>query len=229
MRGGRWCCGRARPRLRRRRSRSRCSFTRSPWRATGCVCWSSGSTRTPNSVKRTRWSYSSTSRASMGRSPRSTCCSRTRTTGSSGHAPNRAPEGGRVLPTPRQKEILEAVRSLTAERGAAPTLRDIASRVGLASVSTVHKHLALLEERGLLRRRRRRRRREIELLPEAQLGAAVEVPLLGRIVAGRPIQTGAGVPRGALPKDPVPGPRTYGLQGKGGSMLEGQVLDGDYI
>ena len=86
-----------------------------------------------------------------------------------------------MLPTPRQKEILEAVRSLTAERGAAPTLSEIASRVGLSSVSTVHKHLALLEERGLLRRRRRRRRREIELLPEAHLGSGVEVPLLGQI------------------------------------------------
>jgi len=133
-----------------------------------------------------------------------------------------------MLPTRRQKEILGAVRSLTAEHGRAPTLQEIASRVGLASVSTVHKHVELLEGRGLLRRRRGRRR-EIELLPEAHLGAAVEVPLLGRIVAGRPIETIAEDRRVALPRDMLRGSRAYVLQVKGDSMVEEQILDGDYV
>ena len=134
-----------------------------------------------------------------------------------------------MLPTRRQKEILEALRSLSAERGRAPTLLEIASRVGLSSVSTVHKHLGLLEERGLLRRRRRGGRREIDLLSPALLGAAVEVPLLGRIVAGRPIEAIVEERRVSLPKDLVRGARTYVLQVKGESMVEEQILDGDYV
>jgi len=134
-----------------------------------------------------------------------------------------------VLPTRRQKEILEAVLSLTAELGRAPTLLDIASRVGLASVSTVHKHLELLEARGLLRRRRKGRRREIELLPPGQAGAAVVVPVLGRVVAGRPIETVAEERLVGLPKDLVRGARTYVLQVRGDSMVQEQILDGDYV
>jgi len=134
-----------------------------------------------------------------------------------------------VLPTRRQKEILEAVRSLTAKLRRAPTLLDIASRVGLASVSTVHKHLELLEDRGLLRRRRRGRRREIELLPAGQAGAAVTVPLLGRVVAGRPIESIAEERMIGMPRSLVRGARSYVLQVRGDSMMEEQILDGDYV
>jgi len=134
-----------------------------------------------------------------------------------------------LLPTRRQKEILEAVRSLSAERGRTPTLAEIAGRAGLASVSTVHKHLELLEERGLLKRRRRGRRRGMELLPAARSGSAVEVPLLGRIVAGRPIETIAEQRTVALPKGLARGGRTYVLQVRGDSMAGEQILDGDYV
>jgi repressor LexA len=134
-----------------------------------------------------------------------------------------------VLPTRRQKDVLEALRSLAAERGRTPTLAEIAESTGLASVSTVHKHLRLLEQRGLLKRRRRGRRRGVDLLPAARSGSAVEVPLLGRIVAGRPIETIPEQRTVALPKDLAPGGRSYVLQVKGDSMTEEQILDGDYV
>ncbi len=134
-----------------------------------------------------------------------------------------------MLPTRRQKEILEAVRSLLAERGTTPTLAEIGRRSGLASVSTVHKHLELLEERGLLRRRRRGRRHALELLPQARSGSAVEVPLLGRIAAGRPIEAIPEERDVALPADLVRGRKTYVLQVTGDSMVQDQILDGDYV
>lgn len=134
-----------------------------------------------------------------------------------------------MLPTRRQKEILEAVRSLIAEHGEAPTLDAIARRVGLASVSTVHKHLELLQERGLLRRRRRGRRHVIEFSARATSGAAVEVPLLGRIAAGRLIEAIPDERSVALPRDLVRGGGTYVLQVTGDSMVQEQILDGDYV
>jgi len=134
-----------------------------------------------------------------------------------------------LLPTRRQKEIVEALRSLEAELGRTPKLLEIARRAGLASVSTVHKHLALLEARGLLKRRRRGRRRRLDLLPAASSGAAVEVPLLGRIAAGRPIEAIADPGAVALPAGLARGGRTYVLQVKGDSMVEEQILDGDYV
>ena len=134
-----------------------------------------------------------------------------------------------MLPTRRQKDILEAVRALMAERGTVPTLAEIARRAGLASVSTVHKHLELLQERGLLRRRRRGRRQGIELLPRSRSGSAVEVPLLGRIAAGRPIEAIPEERKVALPADLVRGGKTYVLQVTGDSMVQDQILDGDYV
>lgn len=134
-----------------------------------------------------------------------------------------------MLPTHRQKEILEAVRGLLAERGETPTLEQIARRSGLASVSTVHKHLELLQERGLLRRRRKGRRQAIELLPRARSGAAIEVPLMGTIAAGRPIEAVPEERAVALPADLVRGRRTYVLRVKGDSMADEQILDGDYV
>jgi len=134
-----------------------------------------------------------------------------------------------MLPTRRQKHILEAVRALLAERDETPTLEAIARRAGLASVSTVHKHLELLQERGLLRRRRKGRRQMIELLPRASSGTAIEVPLMGTITAGRPIEAVQDEQAVALPASLVRGSRTYVLRVKGDSMVGELIKDGDYV
>ena len=134
-----------------------------------------------------------------------------------------------MLPTRRQKHILEAVRALLAETGEAPTLEAIARRAGLASVSTVHKHLQLLQERGLLRRRRKGRRQLIELQPRASTGSAIEVPLMGTIAAGRPIEAIQEERAVALPASLVRGSGTYVLRVAGDSMIDEQIRDGDYV
>jgi repressor LexA len=131
-------------------------------------------------------------------------------------------------PTRRQKEILEHIRSFMAARGRTPSLSEIGSRCGLSSVATVHKHLVLLEERGLLRRRRGRRR-AIELLPAAFQAAAVEVPLAGSIAAGRPIEAIQETRAMTLPRALARRGRTYVLRVRGHSMLDEQIWDGDYV
>jgi repressor LexA len=55
--------------------------------------------------------------------------------------------------TARQRAVLEALRRLHDEHGFAPSLREVASEVGLASASSVHHHLRRLEARGLVERR----------------------------------------------------------------------------
>lgn len=131
-------------------------------------------------------------------------------------------------PTKRQKEILETIESFIAEKGYAPSLKEIARRCGLSSVATVHKHLALMQERGLLRREKSRRR-GIELTPAAPSAQAVEVPLLGTIAAGRPIEAVADASKVMLPRDMVRKGRTYVLRVRGDSMRDEQIRDGDYV
>jgi repressor LexA len=55
--------------------------------------------------------------------------------------------------TQRQREVLEALRRLHDQHGFAPSLREVASEVGLASVSSVHAHVVKLADRGLVERR----------------------------------------------------------------------------
>ncbi len=131
-------------------------------------------------------------------------------------------------PTRRQKEILDAIKDLMAETGRAPTLAEIARRCRLASVSTVHAHLGLLQERGFVRRRKSLRR-GIELRPLALTTGAVEVPLLGTIAAGQPIEAVPESTGVVIPRDLAGRGRTYVLRVRGDSMRDEQIRDGDYI
>jgi repressor LexA len=131
-------------------------------------------------------------------------------------------------PTRRQKEILDQIRSFIAEKGYAPSLAEIARRCGLSSVSTVHKHLTLMQERGLLRRRKSRRR-GIELLPVPSPAVATEVPLLGTIAAGQPIEAVADERTVAIPRELQGRGRTYVLKVRGDSMVDEQIRDGDLV
>src|SRR5258708_37804789 len=89
--------------------------------------------------------------------------------------------------TRRQKEILDYLGSHIAEHGYAPTIEEIGHHFGLSSLATVHKHLTNLQEKGLVKRAWNRSR-ALELVPSEGTVRAVEVPLLGRIAAGSPIQ-----------------------------------------
>jgi repressor LexA len=132
-------------------------------------------------------------------------------------------------PTRRQKAVLDAIQALLAETGKTPTLQEIARRCGLSSVATVHRHVTLLQERGILKRRRSRRR-SIELRPVARRTPAVDLPLLGAIAAGRPIEALVEEERAALPRELVRRPEeTFVLRVRGDSMRDEQILDGDLI
>jgi repressor LexA len=134
-----------------------------------------------------------------------------------------------MLPTRRQKAVLEAIKTHVAETGQMPTLHEIARRCGLSSVATVHRHIALLQERGLLRRRRSRRR-GIELRPAARCSPAVAVPILGKFAPGRPIEALSGAAPAAVPRDMVAKPADTFALIVGGDALRGeQILDGDVI
>jgi hypothetical protein len=68
-------------------------------------------------------------------------------------ASNRSEEGTLEDLTRRQRAVLEALRRLHDQHGFAPSLREVADEVGLASVSSVHAHVVTLTERGLVERR----------------------------------------------------------------------------
>lgn len=133
--------------------------------------------------------------------------------------------------TERQKEILEFIQDYRKERGIAPTHREICERFGFSSYGTAYKHLKLLQEKGFLRRDWNQKR-GIELLRAIPGGEGEhEIPFLGRIAAGRPIEAISGQERVAVPGH-LMSPRQgdhYVLRVVGESMIDEGILDGDFI
>src|SRR6187402_1076708 len=114
-----------------------------------------------------------------------------------------------MLPlTKRQREILDYLNDFIQQHGYAPTLEEIGTRFNLNSLATVHKHLTNLEEKGVIRRTWNHSR-AIELVSQRKPAAAVELPLLGRVAAGRPIEVLETTDHIAVPEDLVRRQNTY--------------------
>ena len=131
--------------------------------------------------------------------------------------------------TKRQREILDYLNEFIQQHGYAPSLEEIGRRFALSSLATVHKHLTNLQEKGFIRRSWNRSR-SVELLPSRGAGRAVEVPLLGYVAAGMPIEAVAGTESIAIPEALLSGKRdTYVLRVRGDSMIDEQIRDGDWV
>ena len=132
--------------------------------------------------------------------------------------------------TKRQKEILDHVGSYIEERGYAPSFEEIADHFGYASLATVHEHLSNLERKGYIRKSYNESR-SIELMP-GRNGSQnmVELPLLGTVAAGLPIEAVQDTETLSVPPDMVRRNReNFVLRVEGDSMIEEQIRDGDYI
>jgi repressor LexA len=134
-----------------------------------------------------------------------------------------------VLPlTKRQREILDYLNEFIQDHGYAPSLEEIGRRFGLSSLATVHKHLTNLQEKGFIKRSWNRSR-SVELVPTRTGGRALELPLLGYVAAGAPIEAIAGSETIAVPEDLAGRRDTYVLRVKGDSMIDEQIRDGDFV
>ena len=137
--------------------------------------------------------------------------------------------------TARQQEIWNYLVEYVDRHGYPPTVREIGERVGLASPSTVHAHLANLERAGLLRRDPTKPR-ALELIgrerrePQPAAAEAADVarlPLVGEIAAGGPLLAEQNI------EDYLPLPAAtkgdFLLRVKGESMIDAGILDGDLV
>lgn len=136
--------------------------------------------------------------------------------------------------TKRQKEFLDFLADFLDKHGYSPSYEEIAEGLNLASLATVHKHIRALESKQYLKHGFNQSR-SLEIAPryyeEQQRQArtkAAEVPLLGRIAAGRPVESFAGTETVNL-SDFAADPNTYALQVRGESMVDDHICDGDYV
>jgi repressor LexA len=132
--------------------------------------------------------------------------------------------------SPRQRRIVEFIRSTVRDRGYPPTVREIGEAVGLTSSSSVHSQLENLERRGLLRKDPTKPRAIGLSMPGPSADAGVQVPLLGRIAAGAPILADEHIEEYlSVPSGFADDREHFALRVQGDSMIEAGILDGDVV
>ena len=131
--------------------------------------------------------------------------------------------------TKRQREILNYLSSYADENRYAPSFEEIASQFGYSSLATVHEHLSNLERKGYIKRSYNESR-AIEILPSEVFPRAAELPLLGTVAAGSPIEAVDADESLTVPDDFVRrNGNHYVLRVRGNSMMDEQIRDGDYV
>lgn len=132
----------------------------------------------------------------------------------------------------RQKQIIDFIGQYIQKFGTSPTLQEIADALGVSSLATVHEHLQSLAKKGVIRRYEGAVR-GLELL-DSKLGHTidgVELPILGFIAAGQPIQpmTDPNATLKVASSMLTGKKRSFVLQVRGDSMIEEGILDGDFV
>ena len=137
--------------------------------------------------------------------------------------------------TPRQQQVLEFIDTEVRHKGYPPSVREIGEAVGLSSSSTVHAHLAALQDKGYLRRDPTKPR-AIEICFEPDSGAIVDrrpvrhVPLVGDVAAGTGVLAAENIEETMpLPEDLTGDGQLFMLRVRGDSMIEAHITDGDYV
>src|SRR3979490_76725 len=136
--------------------------------------------------------------------------------------------------TKRQKEVLDFLVVFLNKHGYSPSFEEIARPRKPTSLAPVHKHITTLERKGFVRRAYNQSRSiEVMQLPKPVREQVldrhtVELPLMGRIAAGRPleaVQENETLSLGEFARSD----KTFVLQVKGSSMIDDHILNGDYV
>jgi repressor LexA len=128
--------------------------------------------------------------------------------------------------TKRQKEILTFIKDYRESFGYAPTFQEIASHFKFSSKGTVYKHIKNLMEKGFIHHEWNRNR---AIVVKEEKPFMTELPLLGYVQAGQPIEAVTQKDSISVPPDMLRSGLHYVLQVKGDSMIDEQIRDGDFV
>jgi repressor LexA len=135
---------------------------------------------------------------------------------------------------PKERQLLDFITQFIQRFGYSPTLKEIGDALGINSVATVHEHVGRLQEKGFIKKLDGTVRGIEVLRDQYRTGsheAAVELPVLGYIAAGVPLEpyTDPNYYISVAPNMVSNNKPNYVLQVKGTSMIDDGILDGDYV
>ena len=132
--------------------------------------------------------------------------------------------------TARQRQIYEYICRYNESHQQPPTIAEIGKQFQMTSSASVHSILSVLEREGLIRRIPNVSR-GIEIVPPANSDSneESEIPLLGLVAAGQPIEAVLAHETVAVPKNMMGRGRMFALRVRGDSMIEENIQDNDII
>ncbi len=129
----------------------------------------------------------------------------------------------------KQSEALDAIRAFLATHKYAPSYRDVMKAMGIKSPATAYAHVQQLREKGYIKLRNGEMR-SVELTEKSNIFTkGVEIPLIGLIAAGSPIEAIEQRETITVPLELLPHLNCFALQVRGESMIDDGILDGDYV
>ena len=130
--------------------------------------------------------------------------------------------------TARQKRVLDYIKRYFETHQEAPTIAEIGKEFGMSSSASAHHVVSLLEREGLIRRIPNVSR-GIELVEGTTAHEGYEIPLLGVVAAGAPIEAVLNYETVCIPRDMMREGRMFALRVRGDSMIDEQIRDHDVI
>lgn len=128
--------------------------------------------------------------------------------------------------TKKQKDVLDFIKQYCSKHKYAPSLEEIKKHLKIASVSTAHFHIKKLQEKGFLRKDNNQPR-AISVFESEKM---INIPLMGNIAAGQPIEAIKEKEIIAIPQSKLPNSGNfYALRVIGNSMIEENINDGDVV
>ena len=131
--------------------------------------------------------------------------------------------------TARQKAIYDFLLKTIREKGFAPSIHEIGRQFKIASTNGVSDHLKALEKKGYIRRVGKRAIEIVNALGKTVLTATREVPVLGKVPAGKPLLSEENIEGLLSIPDDMGSGKLFALQVKGDSMIDAGILDGDKV
>lgn len=131
--------------------------------------------------------------------------------------------------TAKQRQIYDFLVRTIREKGYAPSIPEIGARFKITSTHGVFRHLKALERKGYIRRVGKRAIEVLSSLGRPVLTDAREVPVLGRIAAGKPLLAEENVEGFLTVASEMARGKVFALKVKGNSMIDAGILDGDYV
>jgi len=131
--------------------------------------------------------------------------------------------------TSRQKAIYDFLLKTIREKGFAPSIAEIGRQFKIASTNGVSEHLKALEKKGYIRRVGKRAFEVVNALGKAVLTATREVPMVGRVPAGKPFLSEENIEGVLTIPDDMGSGKLFALEVKGDSMIGAGIMDGDRV